>query len=269
MAPMNWWPSWQAWAQRPHRMQSAMAMLNTGLLSSTASRSRADQRGRSRSWCLAAMVSSRWSLRLGSGRALPPLPLLPTMAWVNSNTPRRILRTWGVSIQTSIPSVAGTEQDAGKPLVPSICTMQVRQAPMGFMSGSLQSCETYVPDELMASRTEAPSGTSTSPPFICSVMVMVAFRQKSYFRLAVDAAPMATPIATPNASPDAYVAHGGAESHADTNPDGDPEHEVSAPLVPSALAVVTFTVRSVTPGNPSATPPQPSAPARRRPFLSP
>ena len=44
-----------------------------------------------------------------------------------------------------------------------------------FMSGSLHSCEIVVLDALTASSTEAPSGTSTSLPLICSVVVIVCY----------------------------------------------------------------------------------------------
>jgi len=57
MAPMNWWPSWQACAQRPQRMQDSMAMLKTVLLPSVASRWRVSQRGNWMLWCWAAVES--------------------------------------------------------------------------------------------------------------------------------------------------------------------------------------------------------------------
>ena len=63
------------------------------------------------------------------------------MAMVSSSTPRRTSLTSEVSVQTFIPSRTGTEHDAGKPFEPSISTRQVLQAPICFMSASLQSCD--------------------------------------------------------------------------------------------------------------------------------
>ena len=164
IAPMNWWPSWHAWAHRPQRMQSSMAMSNTGLLASTGSRSRLAQRGASMPCSLAATVSSRWPFS--------PSPFAPTIAEVSSSTAARTSRALPVPVQTFIPSAAGTEHEAGRPRIPSTSTRQVRHAPMASMSGSLQSWEMYVPDALMASSTVAPSGTWTSLSSIRRVMVM-------------------------------------------------------------------------------------------------
>ena len=93
------------------------------------------------------------------------------MAKVNSRTPRRKFLDSGVSVRTCMPAAAGNEHDAGKPRMPSICTKHVRHAPIGFISGSLQSWEILVPEEFIASKTEEPSGTSRSVPFIVRVMV--------------------------------------------------------------------------------------------------
>ena len=113
---------------------------------------------------LAATDSSRWPL--------PPSPFAPTMAEVSSRTVARTSRALSVAVHTSMPSAAGTEQEAGRPRMPSISTRQVRHAPMASMSGSLQSCEMYVPEALMASSTVAPSGTWTWLLSILRVMVM-------------------------------------------------------------------------------------------------
>ena len=94
------------------------------------------------------------------------------MPIVSSSTPRRISTASGSSTFTSIPSAAGVEQDAGNPRTPSIFTRQVRQAPMGFMSGSLHSCGIYVPDMFTASSTDAPSSAATRLPLMESVIVM-------------------------------------------------------------------------------------------------
>ena len=45
IAPMNWCPSWHAWAQRPHIMQESIAIWKTGFEASTTSRSRPVHRG--------------------------------------------------------------------------------------------------------------------------------------------------------------------------------------------------------------------------------
>ena len=118
-----------------------------------------------------------WKNLIDKLRGKQPLPspfdpFSGNIARVSSTTPRRMSLTSGVSVHTFMPSAAGTEHDAGNPRTPSMLTRHVRQAPIAFMSGSLQSCEMYVPDELMASRTEAPSGTSTAASLILSVMVI-------------------------------------------------------------------------------------------------
>ena len=104
MAPMNWWPSWQACTQRWQRMQLSMAMLNTGLLVSVSGRSRPSQRG---------SVMPCWSAAMDSSRKSLPPPFLGNMASVNSRTPLRMAWTSGVSVHTFMPSAAGTEHDAG------------------------------------------------------------------------------------------------------------------------------------------------------------
>jgi hypothetical protein len=52
------------------------------------------------------------------------------------------------------------------PRIPSMFTRHVLHAPIGFMSGSLQSCEMYVPDWFIASSTDEPSLTVTCLPLI-------------------------------------------------------------------------------------------------------
>ena len=69
-----------------------------------------------------------------------------------------------------MPSVAGTEHDAGKPRTPSICTRQVRQAPIAGMSGSLQSWEMATPAALIASSADAPAETETGRPSTLTTM---------------------------------------------------------------------------------------------------
>ena len=128
-------------------------MSKTGLLVSTGSRSRPFHLGEEISWWAAAVLSSLYPFA--------PFPFEPgSMPKVSSTTPLRMSMTSGVSVQTFMPSAAGTEHDAGNPLCPSICTRQVRQAPMAPMSASLQSWEMYVPEPLTASSTEEPSGVS-------------------------------------------------------------------------------------------------------------
>ena len=110
-------------------------------------------------------------------------PFSGIIAIVSSMTPLLIFRTSWESVETFMPSDAGTEHEAGKPRVPSIWTRHVRHAPIGFMSGSLQSCEMYVPDALTASSTDAPSGTATSLPLIDSVRVMAWLPESADFHL--------------------------------------------------------------------------------------
>src|SRR5690242_949162 len=61
-----------------------------------------------------------------------------------------------------MPSRAGRWQAAGRPRWPSTWTRQVRQAPRGARSGSLQSCGSVIPRRFTASNTVAPGGTSTA-----------------------------------------------------------------------------------------------------------
>src|SRR5215470_15917774 len=61
-----------------------------------------------------------------------------------------------------MPSRAGRWQAAGRPRWPSTWTRQVRQAPRGERSGSLQSCGRAIPRRFTASSTVAPCGTSTA-----------------------------------------------------------------------------------------------------------
>src|SRR2546425_7047357 len=78
----------------------------------------------------------------------------------------------GVSVRTTMPSRAGRWQEAGKPRWPSTWTRQVRQAPRGGRSGSLQSWGSGRPSRLTASRTVTPSGTSTGCPSMLSRMAL-------------------------------------------------------------------------------------------------
>lgn len=142
-----------------------MAMLNTGLLASVASLVRPYQRAPSMPYRLAATVSSRSS---GDG----PPPCSGNIPNVSSSTPLRTEFNSGVSVRMLMPAVAGVEHDAGNPRTPSTCTRHVRQAPIGFMSGSLQSWGTYVPEALIASNTDAPSAVENSLPLIEIVMLM-------------------------------------------------------------------------------------------------
>ena len=141
-------------------------MSKTGLLVSTGSRSRPLHLGEEMSWCAAAVLNSLYPFA--------PFPFGPgSIPNVNSTTPFRIAVTSGVSVQIFMSSAAGTEHEAGNPLCPSICTRQVRQAPMAPMSASLQSWEMYVPEPLTASSTEEPSGASVRCPFMYSVTVIL------------------------------------------------------------------------------------------------
>ena len=91
---------------------------------------------------------------------------------VRSRTARRIRVTSGVSVRTPMPSRAGRWQEAGNPRWPSTWTRQVRQAPRGGRSGSLHSWGSGRPSRLTASRTVAPSGTSTACPSMLSRMAL-------------------------------------------------------------------------------------------------
>src|SRR5574341_871660 len=95
------------------------------------------------------------------------------MESVRSRTPRRIRATSGVSVRTAIPSRAGRWHEAGKPRWPSTSTRQVRQAPSGGRSGSLQSWGSGSPSRLTASRTLAPAGTSTPRPSTVRRMILL------------------------------------------------------------------------------------------------
>src|SRR6266581_1398174 len=86
------------------------------------------------------------------------------MDQVRSSTARRVLTASGCWVSTIIPSRAGRWQAAGRPRWPSTWTRQVRQAPSGARSGSLQSCGRGRPRRFTASSTVAPVGTSTDVP---------------------------------------------------------------------------------------------------------
>ena len=79
-------------------------------------------------------------------------------------TPARMRRTASPSVRMTMPSLAGVEQDAGNPRMPSIWTRQVRHAPMAGRSASLHSCESGTPAAFTASSTVAPAGTATGMP---------------------------------------------------------------------------------------------------------
>src|SRR5438093_4159018 len=103
------------------------------------------------------------------------------MDQVRSSTARRVLTASGCWVSTIIPSRAGRWQEAGKPRWPSTWTRQVRQAPRGGRSGSLQSWGGGRRSRLTASRTVTPSGTSTGCP---SMLSRMALRYPSGTRLA-------------------------------------------------------------------------------------
>ena len=145
-------------------MHDSMAILKTGLLSSTASLDRGDQAG--------FMTELEFNDSLKSPK---PSDFELTMPAVNSKTPLLIASNRSPLVEIFIPSVKGVEQEAGYPRTPSISTRQVRQAPIGFISGSLHNWDILVPDILMASRTELPSGAVKSFPFI-ETFIQVSLR---------------------------------------------------------------------------------------------
>ena len=86
-----------------------------------------------RSWNLEAVLSSLCSARGWPGVSVGSMPR------VRSRTPWRMRRTSGLLVWTTMPSVTGVWQEAGKPRRPSTCTRHVRHAPMAGMAGSLHS----------------------------------------------------------------------------------------------------------------------------------
>ena len=94
--------------------------------------------------CIDAVRGALIDLAGGRGiQPLRPVMWLPERVGALGVMPGYLpsIGVMGIKTVSVFPGNAGTEHDAGKPRVPSICTMQVRHAPMGFMSGSLQSCE--------------------------------------------------------------------------------------------------------------------------------
>ena len=99
-------------------------------------------------------------------------------------TPERMRLTSAVSVRITIPSLAGVEQEAGNPRTPSICTRQVRQAPMAGMSASLHSWERGTPAALTASSALAPAGKLTGIPSTVTLIVELATTIAAPSRLA-------------------------------------------------------------------------------------
>ena len=147
-----------------------MARSNTGLDSSVGWRGRASHRDSETPCNLAASDKRPYPETEG-----PSDPLdLPTMPRVSSITPERMRLASTVSVRITIPSLAGVEHDAGNPRMPSICTRQVRQAPMAGMSASLHSCESGTPAALTASNALAPASTLTAIPSTVTLIVGLA-----------------------------------------------------------------------------------------------
>ena len=139
MAPMCWTSS-HAVVQRPQRMHASRSSTKNDLLASTGWWCRAGYVGFERA------VAGRRRRRAGRSRSRSSPGV--SIESVRSSTPVRTRTASGCWVSTTIPSRAGRWQAAGTPRMPSTCTRQVRQAPRGGRSGSLQSCGSGRPRRL-------------------------------------------------------------------------------------------------------------------------
>ena len=116
----------------------------------------------------AQTVARRRRRRPGRSRRGPPPGV--SIERVRSSTAARTRTASGCVVLTTMPSRAGRWQAAGMPRMPSTWTRQVRQAPSGGRSGSLQSCGSGMPRRLTASSTVAPGSSSTGRSSTTSFM---------------------------------------------------------------------------------------------------
>src|SRR6266545_3605158 len=154
MAPI-FCTSSQAVVHRPQRMHASRSSTKKDLDASVSKWWSAVKPGPARPW--RAVAAPTW-----------PKPFRPSpsesIERVRSRTAVRTRAASGCVVLTIIPSRAGRWQAAGVPRMPSTWTRQVRQAPSGARSGSLQSCGRGRPRRFTASSTVAPVGTSTDVP---------------------------------------------------------------------------------------------------------